>query len=301
MRRAARRRAVARAPVAGRLDAAAARAVTAARSAPRWRPTWPRSRRCSPAWSRAARRSSPRSPGRGLRGIVIVARGSSDYAAVFGRYLLEAATGMPVALAAPSLQTLYGVEPRVEGWLAIAISQSGRTPEIATVLERFAARRRAHDRDHQRLRRARSPPPPSAHVALDAGPERAVPATKTFTAELAAMALIAEALGAAHPCPSAARAGRPRRHPGSDVRTGSPAGLFPGADWSGCRGRGRGARPIRSRPSAAAAALGDVARARLRRARLPRLRRARGGAEAARGGGGARRGLVVRRLPSRAR
>ena len=72
-------------------------------------------------------------------GIVIVARGSSDYAAVFGRYLLEAATGMPVALAAPSLQTLYGVEPRVEGWLAIAISQSGRTPEIATVLERFAA------------------------------------------------------------------------------------------------------------------------------------------------------------------
>src|SRR5687768_7567322 len=71
-------------------------------------------------------------------GIVIVARGSSDYAAVFGRYLLEAATGRPVALAAPSLQTLYGVEPRLDGWLAVGISQSGRTPEIATVLERYA-------------------------------------------------------------------------------------------------------------------------------------------------------------------
>ena len=40
---------------------------------------------------------------------MIVARGSSDYAGIFGRYLIEAATGLPVALAAPSLQTLYGV------------------------------------------------------------------------------------------------------------------------------------------------------------------------------------------------
>ncbi len=128
-------------------------------------------------------------------GIVIVARGSSDYAAVFGRYLLEAATGMPVALAAPSLQTLYGVEPRVEGWLAIAISQSGRTPEIVTVLERFAAA------GARTVAVTNDPASPLAavaavHVVLGAGPEAAVPATKTFTAELAAMALIAEALSA---------------------------------------------------------------------------------------------------------
>jgi glucosamine--fructose-6-phosphate aminotransferase (isomerizing) len=127
-------------------------------------------------------------------GIVIVARGSSDLAGIFGRYLLEVVTGVPVALAAPSLQTLYGVRPRVDGWLAIGVSQSGHTPEIATVLERYreaGARAVAvtNDPDSPLARGA------SVHVALGAGEERAVPATKTFTAQLAAMALIAEALG----------------------------------------------------------------------------------------------------------
>jgi glucosamine--fructose-6-phosphate aminotransferase (isomerizing) len=128
-------------------------------------------------------------------GIVIVARGSSDYAGIFGRYLLEAATGLPVALAAPSMQTLYGVRPRVDGWLAIGVSQSGRTPEIATVLERYregGARAVAvtNEPDSPLARGA------SVHVSLGAGVEQAVPATKTFTAQLAAMALMAEALGA---------------------------------------------------------------------------------------------------------
>jgi glucosamine--fructose-6-phosphate aminotransferase (isomerizing) len=127
-------------------------------------------------------------------GIVIVARGSSDHAGIFGRYLLEAATGIPVALAAPSLQTLYGVQPRVEGWLAVGVSQSGRTPEIATVLERYregGARAVAvtNEPDSPLARGA------SVHVSLGAGEEAAVPATKTFTAQLAAMALMAEALG----------------------------------------------------------------------------------------------------------
>jgi glucosamine--fructose-6-phosphate aminotransferase (isomerizing) len=126
--------------------------------------------------------------------IVIVARGSSDYAAVFGRYLLEAATGRPVALAAPSLQTLYGVEPRLDGWLAVGISQSGRTPEIATVLERYA---RAGARTVAITNDPASPLASGAGVdiALGAGEEGAVPATKTFTAQLAAVALVAEALG----------------------------------------------------------------------------------------------------------
>jgi glutamine---fructose-6-phosphate transaminase (isomerizing) len=127
-------------------------------------------------------------------GIVIVARGSSDYAAVFGRYLLEAATRRPVALAAPSLQTLYGVEPRLDGWLALGISQSGRTPEITTVLERY----RSAGAHTVGLTNDPSSPLAAAadiDVALDAGEEEAVPATKTFTAELAAVAMIAEALG----------------------------------------------------------------------------------------------------------
>jgi glutamine---fructose-6-phosphate transaminase (isomerizing) len=127
-------------------------------------------------------------------GIVIVARGSSDYAAIFGRYLLEAATGMPVALAAPSLQTLYGVELRLTGWLALGISQSGRTPEIAAVLDRY---RRAGARTLAITNDPGSPLAGSADtaIALAAGEEGAVPATKTFTAQLVALALVAEALG----------------------------------------------------------------------------------------------------------
>ena len=127
-------------------------------------------------------------------GIVVVARGSSDYAAIFARYLLEAVGGRPVALAAPSLVTLYGGEPRLAGWLALGISQSGRTPEIATVLERYRAA------GARTVALTNDPASPlaggaDAHVELAAGEERAVPATKTFTAQLAAVALVAEALG----------------------------------------------------------------------------------------------------------
>jgi glutamine---fructose-6-phosphate transaminase (isomerizing) len=150
--------------------------------------------RAQPDVLRALAGNGPPALGPVPDGIVIVARGSSDYAAIFGRYLLEAATGRPVALAAPSLQTLYGVEPRLDGWLAVGVSQSGRTPEIATVLERYrgaGARTVAVTND---------PDSPLAHeadaaLALGAGAEEAVPATKTFTAQLAAMALLAEALG----------------------------------------------------------------------------------------------------------
>jgi glucosamine--fructose-6-phosphate aminotransferase (isomerizing) len=99
-----------------------------------------------------------------------------------------------VALAAPSLHTLYGVEPRLEGWLALGISQSGRTPEISTVLGRY---RRAGARTVAITNDPASPLASGADVdiALGAGEEGAVPATKTFTAQLAAVALVAEALG----------------------------------------------------------------------------------------------------------
>ncbi len=127
-------------------------------------------------------------------GTVIVARGSSDYAGIYGRYLFEAATGRPVALAAPSLTTMYGLEPKLEGWLAVGVSQSGRTPEITTVLDSYrasGARTVAVTNDPE------SPLAAGAHLALalGAGQELAVPATKTLVAELVAMATIAEALG----------------------------------------------------------------------------------------------------------
>jgi glutamine---fructose-6-phosphate transaminase (isomerizing) len=127
-------------------------------------------------------------------GIVIVARGSSDYAAVFARYLLEAVTGRPVTLAAPSLVTLYDVGARLDGWLALGISQSGRTPEITTVLERCRA---AGARTVAMTNDPDSPLAAAADVGVDlgAGAEEAVPATKTFTAQLASVAIIAEALG----------------------------------------------------------------------------------------------------------
>jgi glucosamine--fructose-6-phosphate aminotransferase (isomerizing) len=132
--------------------------------------------------------------GRPPEGVVIVARGSSDYAAIFARYLFEAVTGRPVALAAPSLVNLYDVEPRLDGWLALGISQSGRTPEIASVIERYGAA------GARTVAITNDPESPLASVAdceidLGAGVERAVPATKTFTGELAAVALVAEALG----------------------------------------------------------------------------------------------------------
>jgi glutamine---fructose-6-phosphate transaminase (isomerizing) len=127
-------------------------------------------------------------------GAVVVARGSSDYAAVFGRYVLETAARRPVALAAPSLHTLYGVRSDLRGWVAVGVSQSGRTPEITDVLTRLAdagACTIAVTND------ASSPlaSAAAATLALEAGAERAVPATKTFTAELAAFALLAESLG----------------------------------------------------------------------------------------------------------
>jgi glucosamine--fructose-6-phosphate aminotransferase (isomerizing) len=127
-------------------------------------------------------------------GVVLIARGSSDNAAIFGRYALELAVGRPVALAAPSLHTLYAARVDYTGYLAVAVSQSGRTPEIVTVLQRL---RRAGAVGIAITNEASSPlgSAGDAVLALEAGDERAVPATKTFTATVAAFAALAEALG----------------------------------------------------------------------------------------------------------
>jgi glucosamine--fructose-6-phosphate aminotransferase (isomerizing) len=133
-------------------------------------------------------------------GIVLVARGSSDNAAVFGRYALELATRRPVALAAPSLVTRYGVDDALDGWLAVGVSQSGKTPEIVTVLERYGAAGATtvaitNDRDSALAGVA------AATIDTAAGAERAVPATKTVTSQFAAFAILAEALGDATDLP----------------------------------------------------------------------------------------------------
>jgi len=129
-----------------------------------------------------------------LAGIVFLARGSSDHAAVFGRYLSEPAAGRPAGLAAPSLHTLYHAQIDYTGYLVVALSQSGATPEIVTVCERMRA---AGARAIAVTNDADSPLADAADgvLALDAGMERAVPATKTVTAEFLAVAAVASALG----------------------------------------------------------------------------------------------------------
>src|SRR4051794_36513559 len=91
-------------------------------------------------------------------GLVLVARGSSDNAAVYGRYLLELVVGRPVALAAPSLFTLYDARVDCRGWLAVGLSQSGKTPEIVDVFRRL---REAGARGIAGTNDPRSPPPPA--------------------------------------------------------------------------------------------------------------------------------------------
>jgi glucosamine--fructose-6-phosphate aminotransferase (isomerizing) len=127
-------------------------------------------------------------------GIVMVARGSSDYAAIYGRYVIEAAARRPVALAAPSLHTLYNISTDYDGYIAVSVSQSGKTPEIVTVTRRMAAT------GARTVAITNSPDSPLAEAAdvvvpLGAGEERAVPATKTFTSSLLSFSLVAEALG----------------------------------------------------------------------------------------------------------
>ena len=139
----------------------------------------------------AAVRTVSRQP---LVGVVFLARGSSDNAAVYGRYLAELASGRPAGLAAPSLHTLYDTRAHYAGFLVVAISQSGATPEIVTVCRRLrnaGARTVAivNDPDSPLARAA------DAVLAIDVGPELAVPATKTVTGEMLAVAAVAAAIG----------------------------------------------------------------------------------------------------------
>jgi glucosamine--fructose-6-phosphate aminotransferase (isomerizing) len=126
-------------------------------------------------------------------GLVIAARGTSDHAAVYGKYLFETRTGLPVALAAPSAFTLYGRPPRLDRFAVLAISQAGTSRDVVEVI--------AEARRQGSVTVALTNHPDSAlateaaHVVeLSAGEERSVPATKTYTASLLVLALLADAL-----------------------------------------------------------------------------------------------------------
>jgi glutamine---fructose-6-phosphate transaminase (isomerizing) len=130
---------------------------------------------------------------RPLAGVVFLARGSSDNAAVYGRYLAELSAGRPAGLAAPSLYTRYHADADWHGYLVVAISQSGATPEIVTTCQ---AMRAAGAVVVGVTNEPGSPLAETAQVALvtEAGPERAIPATKTVTSQFAVLLSVAAAL-----------------------------------------------------------------------------------------------------------
>jgi glucosamine--fructose-6-phosphate aminotransferase (isomerizing) len=127
------------------------------------------------------------------RFVVIAARGTSDHAALYAQYVLGSLNRLPVALATPSLTTVYGTPPRLGDALVIGISQSGRSPDVVGVV--------ADAREQGALTLAVTNDPASelgdaAEYRLDlaTGPEEAVAATKTYVAQLAAVALLSAAL-----------------------------------------------------------------------------------------------------------
>jgi glucosamine--fructose-6-phosphate aminotransferase (isomerizing) len=124
---------------------------------------------------------------------MFVARGSSDNAARYGQYIFGVTSRLPVALATPSLYTLYGAPPRLQDAFVLAISQSGQSPDIVSVIEegrRQSANTVAITNDLQ------SPLATAAEhmISLHAGKEQSVAATKTYTASLFALAMLSTLL-----------------------------------------------------------------------------------------------------------
>ena len=130
-----------------------------------------------------------------VRLIVLAARGTSDNAAQFGRYLLEISTGIPVSLAAPSVFTLYHSHLNLKNTAVVAISQSGESTDTNVVLEQAKAAGAftlgITNESESSLAKI------AEHTLLvRAGKERSVAATKTYTGQLTCLYLLAYALGA---------------------------------------------------------------------------------------------------------
>ena len=130
---------------------------------------------------------------REIRHVVVAARGTSDNAARFAGYLLPAENRLHVGLTSPSLFSLYGRPPRLDGALVLGISQSGRSPDIVAVLTE-ARRQGAATLAITNAPGSELASAAEFHIDLAVGPERSVAATKTYTAELAAVALLSAAL-----------------------------------------------------------------------------------------------------------
>ncbi len=127
------------------------------------------------------------------RGFVIAARGSSDNAALYAKYLFGARNRALVSLAAPSLFTHYAHPPRLTGQCVVGISQSGESPDVIAVVEE------GRKQGSPTVAITNVPDSKLARAAelvlpMEAGPELSVPASKTYTASLVALALVSQAL-----------------------------------------------------------------------------------------------------------
>ncbi|MBN1260492.1 MAG: SIS domain-containing protein [Anaerolineae bacterium] len=125
--------------------------------------------------------------------VFLAARGTSDHAGLYAKYLWGAYNRLPVGLATPSLFSIYERPPRLHRTLVVGISQSGQSPDIVSVIEE--GRRQGAPT----LAITNAPDSPLARASdwvinIDAGPERAVAATKTYTAQLMVIALLSVAL-----------------------------------------------------------------------------------------------------------
>jgi glucosamine--fructose-6-phosphate aminotransferase (isomerizing) len=130
---------------------------------------------------------------RNLTSVFLAARGSSDNAGLYAKYLWGARNRLPVALATPSLFTVYQSPPVIKDMLVVGISQSGQSPDIVSVIRegrRQGALTLAIVNDPE------SPLAREAELVLDtgAGPELAVAATKSYTTQLMAVAMVSQAL-----------------------------------------------------------------------------------------------------------
>jgi glucosamine--fructose-6-phosphate aminotransferase (isomerizing) len=141
----------------------------------------------------AARRIAAARP----RFVLIAARGTSDHAALYAKYVVEIRRQLPAGLASPSSFTLYGAAPDLTDVLFLAISQSGRSPDL---VESMAVARACGAVTVAVTNSPDSPLALAAEISVDirAGVERAVAATKTYTAQLLALLLLLDGDSAVH-------------------------------------------------------------------------------------------------------
>ncbi|GGQ56808.1 SIS domain-containing protein [Kitasatospora griseola] len=143
----------------------------------------------APAIREIAAQIAARNP----RFVLLTARGTSDNAALYAKYLIEVLLGKPAGLTSMSTTTAYGAKPDLTDCLVITVSQSGGSPDLV------ASTKAAREAGAITLAVTNNAGSPLAevsefHIDVLAGPEKALPATKTYTAELLALYLFVEGL-----------------------------------------------------------------------------------------------------------